>query len=370
MGERRVASAIDAIYEAALGGAGWEGALERFADLLCSAGATLEMHGPDGIHLFARARLPEAGEPAYVERYFKVCPRLDPIRRSAPGEVVADYSFTDERGMDRSEFYRDFLAPYGFRYFASGTLLAGNGRFAAVTVQRTVKEGHVGARESALLEALAPRFRRALVLQERLAAAGARRDGLLLALERAGQAALLLGRDGRIAFRTHAAAALLARRHGLVERDGRLAPAERASRDRLARAIGAALRDGPGAGGELLVAREGGTPLWVMVVALPAPSPAFVSGEPVAAALVLVHDPDRPVGARARVLQETFALTPAETALAAALLDGLTPRAYAARRRVSVNTIRTQLASLRAKLGAGTQAQVVARLARALPPGG
>ena len=59
-------------------------------------------------------------------------------------------------------------------------------------------------------------------------------------------------------------------------------------------------------------------------------------------------------------------VTAAEAALALSLADGNRPRDYARTQGISVNTVRTHLASLREKLEAKSQAQIVAKLLRSL----
>lgn len=63
------------------------------------------------------------------------------------------------------------------------------------------------------------------------------------------------------------------------------------------------------------------------------------------------------------VLQASFGLTLAEAEVAVALARGETPPAIAARRQVTVQTIRTQIRNLYSKVGVGHRAALAARLA-------
>lgn len=63
------------------------------------------------------------------------------------------------------------------------------------------------------------------------------------------------------------------------------------------------------------------------------------------------------------VLQASFGLTLAEAEVAVALARGEAPPAIAARRRVTVQTIRTQIRNLYSKVGVGHRGALAARLA-------
>jgi DNA-binding CsgD family transcriptional regulator len=66
------------------------------------------------------------------------------------------------------------------------------------------------------------------------------------------------------------------------------------------------------------------------------------------------------------LLQELFALTPAEAAVAAALACGRTVEAIATDCGISLNTARTHLKRIFAKTGTRRQAEAVALLARSV----
>jgi DNA-binding CsgD family transcriptional regulator len=82
-----------------------------------------------------------------------------------------------------------------------------------------------------------------------------------------------------------------------------------------------------------------------------------------------VRDPEarRPVPPAA-MLARWFGLSAAEAELAAALMAGASPAAHAAARRVSAETVRTQLKALMGKLGCHRQGELAARLHDQGPP--
>lgn len=65
----------------------------------------------------------KAGEQAYLERYAALDSSLELGHRKPTGVGLACHDFFDARFVSRSEFYQDFLLPLGPRYIAGGNLL-------------------------------------------------------------------------------------------------------------------------------------------------------------------------------------------------------------------------------------------------------
>jgi DNA-binding CsgD family transcriptional regulator len=82
-----------------------------------------------------------------------------------------------------------------------------------------------------------------------------------------------------------------------------------------------------------------------------------------AGAAVVFRDIRRDPVLTARQLAEAWGLTGAEAAVALDLLSGLSPAEQAARRGVTLNTVRSQVRSLKEKMGISRSADLVAHLA-------
>jgi DNA-binding CsgD family transcriptional regulator len=89
-----------------------------------------------------------------------------------------------------------------------------------------------------------------------------------------------------------------------------------------------------------------------------------MSGDPRAAAVVFVTDPDAAPPRTARLLGDLYGLTPAESRLAFALLEGADLSATAVGLGVSRNTAQSQLASIFRKTGTSRQSELVQLIAR------
>ncbi len=123
-------------------------------------------------------------------------------------------------------------------------------------------------------------------------------------------------------------------------------------------------------GGTYVIDPQGTQPLSVVVAPLPRLVPeSWMLDEPAeAATAIFIQDPTRSAALCNEVLAGAYGLTPTEMRLARAMVEGRNLAEDAERRRVSLNTVRTQLKRLRAKLGVRSQADLVLRLMQLMPP--
>ena len=154
----------------------------------------------------------------------------------------------------------------------------------------------------------------------------------------------------RLAWSNRLAEDVLASRQGLSLRNGILAATEPAKQ--------VALRDaivGVGNSNSLIMQRPDGEGWLILEACRIAPPPAAIFG----VTLAVVYHHDR---GRYRHLDEAFALTAAEHRVLLGLLDGNEAEALAARYHVTIDTTRTQIRSIYAKLGVKSREQMFARL--------
>jgi DNA-binding CsgD family transcriptional regulator/PAS domain-containing protein len=242
---------------------------------------------------------------------------------------------------------------------------------AGVFFHRRDSEPPFAAREAALLEAVFPHLRRAFAAEAQLAggrdaAAGPLRAGLDALTE----GVALHGADRRLTFVNAALRRMVAEADGLLLTAEGLSSPDPALRVGLDRALTAALAAADGrvgllpAAGSLGVRRLSGGAPW-LVRAVPVLRP--VGGDLPAGfrgAMLLVSDTTQRAQPAAALLGRLFGLTPAEAVLAASLAAGRTPAEHAARRGISTETARSQLAAIRRKTGCRRQAELGALLAR------
>lgn len=367
---------LDPLYAAALDEARWPDALAALNRAFAGSGTTLEVHaGDDSLEFFQQVDLPSDGIGKYTTYYHRVCPRLPFLRSLGAGRPACDAMHISEAGMDRSEFYADFLAPDNLRYFVGGTLFNCDHSFGILAVHRTPRRGQASDAEVRTMGDLLPHIRNAVRISHRLRSASRRERELRAMLERLRFGAALVDRRGRVQYLNVAARTLLDGSGPLKLHDRELAAVARGDRARLRRVLATAIGSsgGPPLTGACAVgATHAEGP--VSVLALPVPGgrsrhPLLDAGqEDDAVALVLVTRDHRLRADAAGIVAAMHDLTPAETRLALALVAGSSVQQHAESVGIKLSTARTHLLNLRSKLGVRTQVQAVAKLLAAIPP--
>lgn len=201
-----------------------------------------------------------------------------------------------------------------------------------------------------VMRALADDVRRAANMRL-LPGAGAGLDGLLAAAFTAlPEPAWLTHPSGRVIWANAAAHAMMARGDAIAAPGGYLSLADAAGAARLSGAL-AATRAHRGA--DLVLATPADPRLPVRI------SPVQHRGFSVA--LVMAR-PAPPPDARTHRLARRFKLSLSETAILPALIAGASARTIAADRRVSADTVRSQIKSIYAKLRVNRRVQLALRL--------
>jgi DNA-binding CsgD family transcriptional regulator len=356
---------IEAVHAAGLAAEQWPDALAAFARLLGGAAATLEVFEmPSQVpREFYATGLPPVGQLEYFEHYAPLSPRAAYAFRSPRENMFWDYKFIDERAMDRDPFYAKLLPQADFRYYLGGQLYRTRSELAAVAVQRTVRQGHVGRREIGLMTQLLPHFRQALDTSMRLRRADIANRSLEDALDWLADGVALVDAHGKVLYVNDALRAIARGEDGIsLNRrmfDFTAAPA----RQRFAATLAETCRSAEGrAAGDLHdfpVPRPSGAPPYLVSL-----RPLHASGREKRAnrnaiAIVFVRDPRSGNAATLRVLREVFGLTPAEASLAEAIQAGFSLAEYARTRRLSLNTVYTHLRRLKEKTGCKRMAELI-----------
>lgn len=358
-------SLIDAINSAALEPGGWPAALSELAAATGSRSAQLCGEVATGAAEFnwltefdpaALAELPLAGadDPALNLR-LGIGAELPVL------QVFADGDFLSPVARRANSFFSDFSARYDIPYSCQTSVVKEGGSWIGLAVIRSARQGEIGAEQRAVFASIAPHVRAAVRTQIALEQQGA----LLLtgALEALSLAVFICDHRGTVRAMTPAAEAMVSRGGGLRLKRGRLNTADPAETRPLTAAIQAAAtglrRPGRPLAGTVLVRNSRGSPLVLEVAPLPRQEHSLLC-EP--RALVLVRgghaDPERGKA----LLQAAYRLSPAEADIALRLADGLSPEAIAAIRGASLGTVRSQLRSIYAKLGAHHLGELLARV--------
>ena len=380
------ALALD-LYAALLDGGDLGPALAAIAAALGATSQVTQVVEYDGAHAVLGTRVSCSDvDPDAVAAYERHWVRHDPWAEAAPphleGALSLDRVVPAER-FARTAYWNDFARRWDgpFHGLAVEVSAQGDARGVFCAHRRRGAEPF-GPREEALLDHLLPHLRRVLAAQARLSRPG--EQAAAAGLDALRQGVALIGRDGRLVVANAALHRMVARRDGLSLGRGGLLCGDGQVQGALNIAVLSALAGVDGrlrvlpVAGSLAVPRPSGAAPWLVQVLPVRPGvagqggagPLGGLGDGFAGAMLLVTDAEaRPPAPSGALLQKALGLTPAEAALAAALARGISPAAHAKSRRVSVETVRTHLASLRRKTGHGRQAEI-ALLAARLAGGG
>lgn len=209
--------------------------------------------------------------------------------------------------------------------------------------------------DMARLRRLQRHFTRALELRMRVRRAAT--DAVAQTFDIVTDAVLVLAADGTVLLTNPAADRLLTQHQYPQVRFGRLrAQLARQGAD-LDRALAGCTSGGMGAP-ETFVVRLAGQAGSGVIAHLVPPPPRWPVG-PKAAAIAFLLVEGRGAPCPGHLLKTLYGLSPSEAALVMALSEGITPEAHADARRVSMNTVRTQLKAVFDKTQVRRQADLI-----------
>ena len=365
-GSDRLVGVIESIYAAGADDSLWPDAILAAAHITGSRAGTLEVFdkAPLAIRELRVAGLPSLAEVAYVDHYARHNPRADYAFRHLSRVMLADYDLTDEPTMDRLPYYAEYLHSIDLRYFLSAQIFNTADQQAVITIQRTRRQGHVGAAEIAMMGRLLPHFRRARDMATRLKSpAGA--SIAEQALEWLSDGIALLTADGSVTYANRAFAEIAGAGDGMRLAKNRIELAGAAERAWLDAALAAAAgvrTGGTAAGSDFNLPRPSGAPPYLISV-----RPLMLTDnapDTGARFIVFMRDPLTVDVAGLSVLQMTYGLTNAEADLARALQAGTSPAGYAHERAVSLNTVYTHLRRIKEKTRTRRSTELIQALNR------
>lgn len=191
----------------------------------------------------------------------------------------------------------------------------------------------------------------------------ARAEGMLEAFDHLGYGAILVDRDGQVLELNDEARSHLGLSFQIVR--GRLTASDRTAKERLedllARMSTRGERIPTSETGAVALPRPKGRPLVAYISPIPNALRETLGAR---AGMILLVDPDTDREPARALLQQAFALTPAETRLAVGLVQGHDLQSIAHLHGVSIGTLRVHLKSIFSKTGTRRQAQLLSLLAR------
>jgi DNA-binding CsgD family transcriptional regulator len=363
--EESLATAVEAIYDAAVDSVQWPRALVAVAQAI---GGRLPMMHYHDTRMHAGRFLLHAGyEMGTVKAYQDYYSARNVWLRSGAQllrtrAVRSSHMMSTRRELLRSEWYSDFLRPLEVSQAVGATLIdRDDGVVSCITILAGHERRDFGEEDLRALEFLLPHLRRALRVHTRMMECTGRERTWLEALEVATFGVLLVTERWKVLYANPVARSMLAMECGLsTDADG-LRAAGRNDTARLRALIGrcadTSARRALHAGGTLHMARPGGAmPIEVVVCPLAAGN-APPLPERAVAALYLRDLADAP--ARVGALAGIYGLTVAEARVFEVLVNGVSGKGAARALGISYNTLKTHLQHIFLKTGARKQVELI-----------
>lgn len=352
LSEAFVLSAVQGDWREALSGLA-EACGGRAAELIgLGAQAGLAFHTSSGL------------DPAAITEFVETAgwdprrnPRVKAGLRCAELEVLSESDYASPEELWEMEIYADQFARLDIPFILQTNLLRGRRNVVGLSVLRSARQGPPDAEQRDAFAALAAAAQAAARMQLVLEGQGAAlMAGAFEAME---MAAYVCDADGVVKAMSGPAEALAASSSHLTLSAGRLRARGASDASVLSLAIARASVSGSAPTELAIRCPQGGPPMLLQVARLPARE--FSLG--LEATVLVLARPQRDAARRGALLQTVFHLTPAEAQVALALGDGASAELIAARRGVSIGTVRAQIKVVFSKLGVRRQAEVAARLA-------
>ncbi|HZS51610.1 MAG TPA: LuxR C-terminal-related transcriptional regulator [Bryobacterales bacterium] len=302
--------------------------------------------------------------------YFESYSAADPWRianaRGPEGAVRAGADLSRREEMEPSAAFREFYAPRGAIHGMGGTILATEGRESIISAVRGACEGPFGEPEKAVLRALMPHLKRAVLLHGELASLRLQLSLLAGHLDRCSHAFFLTDREGRVLYANAAAREIADLRDGLSLEDGVIVAASVRQNAEFREAVMEAAGGRNGAWRRVTISRPSGAEPYRLIL-MPAKDSGACPGVSRPAASILVIDSVFSPELDVPVLCELFPFTPAEARVAAKLALGRSVEEIAAELRISVETARTHVKRTLSKTATERQGELISLILRSVP---
>ena len=334
------------LFDAAVGEESWPRALNQIARSFGGFESHFMIWDRDRSRVDFSAWAEFADEPS--QSYFR-CEHLIYSRR---GQLLLTQNFPDAAFFG-DEIYQDFLRPLGTRYLMGSKLADSGSRVAMLRIHRGARKGPYSDVDARKLRLLFPSFSRAAQLHLGHLRTANKAELTRAALDQLEIGILVIDGGQRILHANAFAQDILLNGNGRCVQDGRLLPGSATMNSMLQRStedacdlMGASLRRLWGRDFELSVSvlKNGN---------LPTVRPADFEF------LITVKRRKRAAQDLAVTLKTRFALTTAEAFIAEQIARGRTPQQIAAYKSVSINTVKTHLKAVFAKMEVRSQSDLV-----------
>jgi DNA-binding CsgD family transcriptional regulator len=351
----------------------WPPVLEALTEVLGGAGAAVILRNKTSGQVervrFWGSSPGVAGLQADYLNYYSALDPYGPLVHAGPSGSSKLLSETVPAATLRnSEWYNDFVLKCGVRDIFGTVLFSSPSQTAMIGIHYPLYRSPSPRHLLRLKELVGP-LGRSAHLRAELRNLGWKSSVAVRALDQLASGIVVTDGDARVVELNRAAGSLLECADGLAVRGGRLCAGRAFENAKLTQFIAAAAAEQstPGAVRRMMIGRCGDRlPLAVAVMPLGAGVALFDC--PLALIMIVAPDEQLPL---AGDLADLFGLSPAESRLAAALVEGKRLAEIAREAGVRITTLRTQLSSILRKVGVAQQTDLIRVLSRlpVLPTG-
>ncbi len=350
---------LGAVYDAALDEAGWVICLEMVRLHFGANYASLIVREEtvDDVGLIVSAGQDQAsldpGNPNIA---------MSPFTGMKPDQVSTISDVMTDKEWRENFYYRNYCAPQGVFHVLAVNLVTRDGGIYGFRITRPEWQTNFSPEEVAFCGLLAPHIKRALNLHLSM-----NQDRKVSTLYSQAMTQLLVGvvvldQNGRVIECNPAATEILKLRDGLTVEGEQLVASYPEDNRRLQQMVRDALTtsraDRPSNNEAMSVVRPSGRIAWGLIVQRIS-SDQWTEGKQRPSVAVFVRDTEGRVDPSVRLAQQLFHLTPAETALAIQLANGLSLEESAEALGIKRNTARAHLRSIFSKTGVRRQTELV-----------
>lgn len=370
MAELDVDAVIGQLYAGAVESAQWGAALTSIARLVGASATACLVQDAVTEQVFDY-RMIGTEDTSWADVYPLYYHALDPayrvIHHGSPGQMYPMHQYISEQAVNRSEYFQDFYLKGGLRYSCGGSVLYGGKRL-IMSVHRPFGAPTYDEHDVDKLQRVLKHLPQVFRIREMSAQEAHSKLLSIAALDALPQALLIVDACLRIHYLNPQARRVLDASVALRAGTGALTMSDPQLRNELAHRVHEACREKAHVHAAPLYSVDGnGRPvLEISVLPLrPQLAEGVVSAHPMALIVLRCPFAEAPRKSAQRTARP-YHLSPAEMALAQALVAGMTPGEYAASAAVKISTVRSQIQSILGKTGTRRTTEAVVLLS-ALP---
>lgn len=359
---------LDQIYGAAVEFGQWPHILEYLTRELKASFCEIRVQSPEtgAIDFWCCPGSPPNYQQAYREEFAGIDPILSYLATSPAGTLLNTESDSPRDRFERSEFFRQFLAPQAIAVSICGLLCKFDDRVVLFEIHFPDSPAKS---ETRLVRMLMPHLQRSIRINRQILQLRNRIDAANEALNRLPIGVIFLDSAGKPVLINREAEKLVLEDNGLMIGDNRFSLADRQEAGMLNQLIAEAEQSPVRKGGSLITSHsDPASSLNILVVPVNVSSDLNLGVDEGSAAIALfISRTDQQFVLPVDILKRLFGLTNAEAMVAAELANGNSTGEIARLMSLSKNTIRNHLKSCFVKTGVSRQAELVKLILSGVP---